>query len=704
MSNIQEVQGDLAGVNVTLKTGQFAFQADGAVTIEYGGNVIMAAAVMNSKPKEGMDFFPLLVDFEEKFYAAGKIKGSRFIKREGRPPEDAILTARMIDRPLRPMFPKYMRNDVVISVNVLSSDKTYHPGAAAITVASTALIIGGFPIEAPVSAVRIGLMNGEFLVNPTYEQVADGDLELLVAGTVDAITMVEAGAKEVDHETMLKALDMAHAEIKKLCALQEELQRKCGKEMRKEVKEDKPEAVVVDALRSEISDDELNELYKPSKPEVYDALNDLVEKYKQKYADKCESDAEDCEQWSDRSIAEAVDALFKENMRKNILDSGKRLDGRTPTDVRAIDVKVGVLPQPHGTGLFQRGETQVLSVATLAGPGAAQIVDSMDMDYEKRYFHHYNFPGFCVGEARGNRGTGRREIGHGFLAERALMAVLPSQEDFPYTMRVVSEVLACNGSSSMGSVCGSTLALMDAGVPISASVVGIAIGMVSDEESGKNVILSDIQGFEDFLGDMDFKYAATDKGITALQMDVKIKGLTLEMLGKAFEQAKAGRQVIADAMNAVIAEPRPELSPTAPMIKTMHIDPDDIRTVIGKGGETIQGMIKEFDVDIDINDDGLIFITAPNSEAGNAVEERIKLLTYRPSAGDELDGEVVRIMDFGAFVEIAGGKDGLIHISKLSKERVNKVEDVVKIGDRVKVKVNEIDSMGRINLSLIEKL
>jgi polyribonucleotide nucleotidyltransferase len=645
-----------------------------------------------------------LVDFEEKFYAAGKIKGSRFIKREGRPPEDAILTARMIDRPLRPMFPKYMRNDVVLSVNVLSSDKTYHPGAAAITVASAALIIGGFPVEAPVSAVRIGLMGGELIVNPTYEQVLDGDLELLVAGTAEAITMVEAGAKEVDHETMLKALDLAHGEVKKLCALQEALRAKCGKDLKKEVKEDKPEATVVDALRSELSDEEMNGLYKPSKPEVYDALHDLVEKYQSKYVEKCESDAEDCVLWSERSIAEAIDALFKENMRKNILESGKRLDGRAPTDVRPISVEVGVLPQPHGTGLFQRGETQVLSVATLAGPGAAQIVDSMDMDYEKRYFHHYNFPAYSVGEARGNRGTGRREIGHGFLAERALMAVLPKQEEFPYTMRVVSEVLSCNGSSSMGSVCGSTLALMDAGVPISASVVGIAIGMVSDAESGTNVILSDIQGFEDFLGDMDFKYAATDAGITALQMDVKIKGLSLELLGKAFEQAKVGRQIIADAMNAVLSAPRPELSKTAPMIKTMQIDPDDIRSVIGKGGETIQGMIKEFDCDIDINDDGLIFITAPNSESGNAVEARIKQITYKPSAGDELEGEVVRIMDFGAFVSIDGGKDGLIHISKLSKERVNKVEDVVKIGDLVKVKVNEIDSMGRINLSLIEKM
>jgi polyribonucleotide nucleotidyltransferase len=465
-----------------------------------------------------------------------------------------------------------------------------------------------------------------------------------------------------------------------------------------------PDETLKKELSAIITPAQLDKLYQPLKPDVYKALKNLISELIEQHKEKIESEEKELSHWSERNVTEAVDKIFKDYMRKNILEQGRRLDGRKLTDVRSVRVDVDVLPTPHGSAIFQRGETQILSVVTLASPGSAQTIDLMDEDYEKHYFHHYNFPGYSVGEAKGNRGVGRREIGHGFLAERALVPVLPSKEIFPYAIRVVSETLSCNGSSSMGSVCGSTLSLMVAGVPISAPVVGVAMGLVTDDETNTYSILTDIQGLEDFAGDMDLKYASTTKGITALQMDIKVSGISIERMTEALEQAKVARNVIASEMDKVIAMPREQLSPNAPMIETLTINPDMIRNVIGKGGETIQRITKECGVEIDIEDSGLIFVTAPNREAGERAMAMIKEQVYVPQMGDELEGEVVRIMDFGAFVSIPGGKDGMIHISKLSKERVNKVTDVVNLGDIVKVKIAEVDQMGRINLVLLEKL
>ncbi len=699
-ANVSSVSVDMAGKSLELKTGHMAFQANGAVTLTLGDVVILVAAGM-APGRPDADWFPMLVEYEEKYYASGKIKGSRFIKREGRPPEESILKARMIDRPIRPLFPKATRSDVVITASVLSSDGETDPGPHAITAASAALIVGGFPITAPVAGVRVGMMNGEIIVNPTYQQIEEGDLDLTVAGTASAVTMVEAGAKEISEDQMIAAISKAHEVIKGLCEAQEELRKKGGKEMM-ELTLAMPDEELYSELKEVITTEQLEGLYHDSKPAVYKALKALVESTLEAHAEKVEN--EELSHWTERNVTDTIDKIFKGYMRKKIITDGKRLDGRGLDDVRPISVSLDVLPRPHGSAIFQRGETQVLSVLTLAGPGAAQVIDLMDHDYEKHYFHHYNFPGYSVGEAKGKRFTSRREIGHGFLAERALVPVLPSKEDFPYTSRVVSEILACNGSSSMGSICGSTLALMAGGVPISAPVVGIAMGMVIDDETDAYQLLTDIQGMEDFAGDMDLKYASTPKGITALQMDIKVSGISVERMKEAFAKAKIGRDYIAAEMDKAIASPRAEMSSTAPMIETMQINPELIRNVIGKGGETIQKITKECSVEIDIDDSGLIFITAPDRVAGDKAIAMIKEQTYEAKAGDELTGEVVRIMDFGAFVSIPGGKDGMVHISKLSKERVEKVTDVVNMGDKVKVKINEIDSMGRINLSLIEKL
>ena len=665
-NKISEVSSKLAGKDLLIKTGHVALQADGAVTLQIGDLLVLVAAVMGDA-KEGGDFFPLLVDYEEKFYASGKIKGSRFIKREGRPPEESILKARMIDRPIRPLFPKGITNECVITAQVLSSDGSTDPGPHAITAASAALIVGGFPIVKPIAGVKIGMMNGELIVNPSYEQVEKGELDLTVAGSMDAVTMVEAGAREIPDEKMVEAIQLAHNEIKKLCELQEKLRAAAGGELDKEVVFSLPDETLKAELDDLISDKELDALFHSSKHEVYMSLKALVEKVLEEHADKIASEDEEYSHWTEKNVTDSVDKIFKEFMRTKIIEDGKRLDGRKENDVRDISILVDFLPRPHGSAIFQRGETQILSVVTLGSPGMAQVIDVMDQDYEKYYFHHYNFPGYATGEAKGNRGSSRREVGHGFLAERALTAVLPDREGFPYTIRVVSETLACNGSSSMGSVCGSTLALMAAGVPIKAPVVGIAMGMVIDGESDKYRILTDIQGMEDFAGDMDLKYASTDKGITALQMDIKVSGISVERMKEAFVKAKVGRDFIAKEMFKVIDKPRGELSPHAPRIITMQIDPEMIRNVIGKGGETIQKITKECGVEIDIEDSGLIFVTAPSGEASDKAIAMIRKETYVPAAGDVLDGEVVRIMEFGAFVSLGGAKDGLIHISKLGQ-------------------------------------
>ena len=687
---------EVAGRELTIETGHMAFQASGAVTVRYGDNIVLASTTMGSKPREGVDFFPMMVDLEEKWYASGKISGSKFIKREGRPSEDAILSSRLIDRPIRPLFPKGMANDVQIICSVISSDQEFHPATLGMIAASAALSISGMPFNGPIAGIRVGRVDGKLIINPTYEEVETGDLDLVVAGTKEAVTMVEAGAKEVSQEVILEAIALAHEEIKKICVFQEEFKSKI------EVKPleyivNLPDESVKEEVKKLISTDQLDALYIADKHAIYEGLAVIIDEVLEKTADKIAD--EENEIWTKSAVKEAVDKVFKGYMRENILKNEKRLDNRGLKDVRPLQSVVGILPRPHGSGLFQRGETQIMSVLTLAGPGKAQVVDNMNQDFERRYMHHYNFPPYSVGEVRPLRGTGRREIGHGYLGERALMPVLPKQEDFPYTIRIVSETLSCNGSSSMGAVCGSTLALMDGGVPITAPVVGIAMGLVTDGE-GTNKILTDIQGMEDFAGDMDFKVTATEKGITALQMDIKVAGVSIELMKEALDQAKEGLSIIGASMIKAIAEPRKELSKYAPLIEAIQINPEQIGMVIGKGGETIQGMTKEFGVEIDIEDSGLVTITAPDQESGNKAKNQIEAITYVPKAGDMIEGKVARITDFGAFVAITPSIDGLVHISQISEERVANVNDVLKEGQMVKVKITQIDDQGRYALTM----
>lgn len=691
------LEREFAGKPLILETGKLANMATGSVTITHGDMVCLATTTMG-EAREGTDFFPLSVDFQDKFYAAGKIKGSRFIKREGRPPESAILTSRLIDRPMRPMFPKGMRNSVQVIITMLSTDSSCNMGPLSMTGVSLGFMMGGMPFEGPVAGVRVGRVNGELIVNPTYEQVEEGDLELIVAGKMDSITMVESGAKQVSAEDMLAALEFAHGEIKKLCQIQLDFMAEFGEVEPLEYTAYEIPAEVKSAVAGAITSDMMETLYVSGKKEFAAAKKVIQETVLEKFAPELEKEEEP---WEEKDVKEAIDYVIKDEMRKEVLSSSRRLDGRGLADVREVSAEAGLLPRTHGSGLFNRGATQALTIATLGGPGDSQVVDEMDVDDgERTYIHYYTFPPFSVGEARPLRSAGRREIGHGMLAERALVPVLP--DDFPYTMLLVTETLTCNGSSSMAAVCGSTLALMDAGVPIKAPVVGVAMGLIINEDSGEYKILSDIQAQEDFLGDMDFKVAGTGHGITALQLDTKVKGLKMSLLGEALEQAKAAQGYIWGEMEKAIAAPRPELNKHAPLIIGMQIDPDDIGKVIGKGGETIQGMTKDFGVDINIEDDGKVTITAPDQESGNAAKHKIEQITYKPQVGDEFEGKVVRIMDFGAFVEFVPGIDGLVHISKLSKDRVEKVEDVVKMGDEVKVKLIKIDEQGRYNLQRIE--
>jgi len=693
----QEFSYDFAGRNLTFSTGEFALQATGSVVVGLGDTRILATAVMSDQSRAGVDFFPMSVDYEERFYAAGKIKGSRFVKREGRPSDQAVLNSRLIDRPIRPLFPKGMTNEVQIMCTVLSTDQETDPAPIAITAASAALMISGMPFKGPVAGVHVGLVNNdgkdELIVNPTYKQVQEGKLDLTVAGTKDAITMVEAGAYEVTEELMLEALEMAHKHIKKICILQEEFAAQFKKK-ELEYLVVKPSEEVIDAVKSFISDEMLDEINGKTKAEVKDKKHDLEVKMLEHF----KKDIEDAK-YPEGDLKGALLGLVEKRMRYNIVQKGLRLDGRKVDEIRPIQCKINLLPRTHGSALFQRGETQALSITTLGAPGAAMIVDTMEEEITKRYMHFYQFPPYAVGEVKPNRGPSRRDIGHGALAERALVPVLPKKEDFPYTMLVVSEILSCNGSSSMASVCGSSLSLMAAGVPIRKPVAAIAMGLVTDGE-GKYQILTDIQGMEDFAGDMDFKVAGTDEGITALQMDIKISGLSIELMKEALGRAKAARMEIMGKMNEALAEPKKELSQYAPMITSFKIDPEKIREVIGKGGETIQKIIADCGVEIDIEDDGLVMITAPKQENGNCALQRIKQITYVPQVGDVFEGPVTRIMDFGCFVEFIPGREGLVHISQLAFERVNKVEDVVKSGDVVKVKLVEIDDMGRYNFSM----
>jgi polyribonucleotide nucleotidyltransferase len=695
----QKFSISVAGRTLSIETGLLANQSHGSVTVSLGDTVVFASATM-ADPREGIDFFPLVVDFEEKFYAAGKIKGSRFVKREGRPSEKAVLNSRLIDRPIRPLFPKGVTNEVQLICTVLSADMEVDPSTIGLIAASAALSISGMPFQGPVGAVRMGLVTDEngqeqIIVNPTYEQIEKGRLDLVVAGTAEAITMVEAASKEVSEDTVLKALQIAHEEIKKICALQEEFKKAYKKADRPVLLRTVSEAAKA-AVAETITKEMMDAVKGKTKGEVKEKIHGLEEALIEKYKTKIEA-----KEISTGELKEELTHALESNMRENILVKEERLDGRKIDEIRPIKCMIGLLPRPHGSALFQRGETQALSITTLGSPGSAQIVDTMDEDIVKRYMHHYNFPPYSVGEVKPLRGPSRRDIGHGDLAERSLIPVLPSKEEFPYTIWVVSEIMSCNGSSSMASVCGSTLSLMHAGVPIKKPVAGIAMGLVSrDKDISKGYkILTDIQGMEDFAGDMDFKVTGTADGINALQMDIKVKGLSIEVMKEALDRAKTARVFILGEMKKVIAAPNKELSKYAPLIMNIKINPELIKVVIGKGGETIQKITAECGVEIDVEQDGLIVITAKDQESGKKAVDWIHRLTYIPKAGEVFDAKVVKLMEFGAFVEFLPGKEGLVHISQLAATRVNKVEDVVKVGDKIKVKLLEIDDQGRYNLS-----
>jgi polyribonucleotide nucleotidyltransferase len=678
---------EVAGRRLSIETGRVAEQANGAVILRQGDTVVLSTAVMAKEPRAGIDWFPLTCDYEEKLYAAGKIPGA-FMRREGRPSETAIIASRLTDRPLRPLFPDGFRLDVQVVSTVLSVDQENDPTILSINGASTALVISNIPFQGPVGAVRMGYLEGRVVVNPPMSQMADSELDLVVAGTADAILMVEAGAKGVSEQTVLEALEMAHAEIKRICAAQVELQQEIGTpkyEFTPDTYPHKAVEVVSEYLALRLD----QVLYSPDKSAREAGVDDLRKK----------TVAELGERFPDHAdiLGKVFDKAVKDRVRQRIVEEGVRVDGRGLKDVRQITVEVGVLPRTHGSGLFTRGQTQALTIATLGSMSDKQKLDGLTAEEFKRYMHHYNFPPFSVGEARPLRGPGRREIGHGALAERALLAVIPSVEEWPYTMRLVSEILSSNGSTSMASVCGSTLALMDAGVPIKAPVAGIAMGLVTRE--GKFAVLTDIQGVEDALGDMDFKVAGTRDGITALQMDIKVKGLTHEILAQALEQARVARLFVLDKMLAVIPRSRTEMSNYAPRITTIMINPDKIRDIIGPGGKMIRKITEETGAQIDVEDDGRVFIAAVDQEGGQRAIDWIKGLTDEVEVGRIYQGKVVRIMPFGAFVEVIPNQDGLVHVSKLTDHRVERVEEVCNIGDEIVVKAVEVDSQGRLNLS-----
>ncbi len=687
----------VGGRLLQMEIGKVCELANGQVMVRYGDTVVNVTACASKEPRPDIDFFPLSCDYEEKMYAAGKIPGG-FIKREGRPSERAVLNSRLMDRPLRPLFPKGFFNDVQVVATVMSVDPDCSPEIVAMIGSSVALAISDIPWEGPTASVLIGMVDGEFVVNPTLAQRQASTLHLVVSGTKEAIMMVEAGAQEVPEDVVLDAIMFAHEEIKKIIVFIDEIIAEIGK----------PKMAVNLYKVSEEIDQAVRE-YAEGKMRTAIQTYDKMERLENMDAVEVETKEYFAETYpeNEKDIANVLYNITKEQVRSLILDDEIRPDNRKHTEIRPIWCETGILPRTHGTGLFTRGQTQVLSVVTLGALGEAQTIDGITEEEEKRYMHHYNFPPYSVGEAGRMKSPGRREIGHGALAERAIVPVLPTEEEFPYAIRVVSEVLSSNGSTSMGSTCGSCLALMDAGVPIKKPVAGIAMGLierVEEDGSSKMAILSDIQGMEDFLGDMDFKVAGTADGVTAIQMDIKVHGLSREVLEKALAQAKEGRMFIMNKMLEVIPAPKPELSPYAPRIISMQIDPDKIRTVIGPGGKTINRIIADTGVKIDIDDTGLIYIAAPDMESANAGMREIELLTKDVEVGEVYEGKVVRIMNFGAFIEILPGKEGLLHISKMAKERVEKVEDVMNIGDIVKVKVTEIDSQDRINLSRKELL
>ncbi|MDY6037808.1 MAG: polyribonucleotide nucleotidyltransferase [Eubacterium sp.] len=683
----------VGGRLLEFEIGKICEQANGQVMVKYGESVVSVTVCASKEARADIDFLPLSCDYEEKMYASGKIPGG-FIRREGRPSEKAILSSRLMDRPLRPLFPKGYHNDVVVVATVMSVDLDCETDIMAMVGASVAIATSDIPWEGPIAAVRVGRVDGRFIINPTLEQRERSDINLTVAGTKEAIMMVEAGADEVPEDVMLDAIFFGHDEIKNLVAFIDEIVAEVGKEKKALVLNTVPEDIDA-AVRAYATDKMLEAIHTFDKLERLDKMDAVEVETKEHFAEIYPENEKD--------IASVLYNITKETVRNMILDEGIRPDNRKTDEIRPVWCETGMLPRVHGSGLFTRGQTQVMSTCTLAPASEAQMIDGITEQTEKRYMHHYNFPGYCTGEAKSPRSPGRREIGHGALAERALLPVIPPVEEFPYALRVVSDVLSSNGSSSMGSTCGSTLALMDAGVPIKRPVSGIAMGLISrTEEDGsqKIAILSDIQGMEDFLGDMDFKVTGTEVGVTAIQMDIKIHGLSREILSKALAQAKDGRAHILNVMLEELPEPRKEMSKYAPRSINMMIDPDKIRIVIGPGGKTINRIIDETGVKIDIAEDasGLISIYSSDMAGAEAAKREIELLTKDVEVGEVYEGKVTKIMTFGAFIEILPGKEGLLHISKMADHRVEKVEDVMNVGDEVSVKVNEIDTQNRINL------
>lgn len=682
----------LAGRELTLEVGQLAKQAHGSVMVKYGDTYVLVTATVSKQPRDGIDFFPLLVDYEERLYSVGKIPGG-FIKRETRPGEKAILAARLIDRPLRPLFPDGFRNDVQVVATVMSVDQDNSPEIAAMIGASAALTISKIPFAGPIAGVAVGKVDGQLILNPTPAQADASDLYLVVAGTKDAIMMVEARANEVPEAEMIEALMFGHQTIREIVALQEEMRAAIGQE-KMELPLHAPEAELQAAVQA-FAVDKLEAAVRNANKQEREAnmavaQTEIYEHFQSIYPER------------DKEVKEVVQATLKQIVRRMIVQQNERPDGRRGDEIRPISCHVGLLPRVHGSGLFTRGQTQALSVVTLGAMSEVQILDDLTADENKRYMHHYNFPPYSVGETRPMRGPSRRDTGHGALGEKALLPMIPSEEEFPYAIRVVSEVLESNGSSSQASICGSTLALMDAGVPIKRPVAGIAMGLVSENDDF--TILSDIQGLEDALGDMDFKVAGTAEGITALQMDIKISGVDAKVLEKAMEQARQGRLFILDQMLAVLPQPRTDLSPYAPRMLTLTVPVDKIKDVIGPGGKVINKIIAETGVKIDIEDDGRIFIAAVDTEAGEKAKRMIEDITADVEVGRIYQGKVTRVEKYGAFVEILPGKEGLVHISQLADTHVARTEDVCQLGDIIPVKVTEIDRMGRINLSRKEAL
>ncbi|MFO0148151.1 MAG: polyribonucleotide nucleotidyltransferase [Microcystis sp.] len=687
------------GRDIRLKIGLLAPQAGGSVLIQSGETAVLVTAT-TAKAREGVDFLPLTVDYEERLYAAGRIPGG-FLRREGRPPEKAILTGRLIDRPLRPLFPNWMRDDIQVVATTLSMDEEVPPDVLAVTGASVAVLLAGIPFQGPMAAVRVGLLGDEFIINPTYKEIHNGELDLVVAGSPEGVVMIEAGANQLPERDIIEAIDFGYEAVRDLITAQRELIDQLGIPL---VTREAPAVneTVQNFLREQAKE-EIKQilcqftLSKTERDEKLEAIENRIKETITALPDEDPLKAPTLEE--PKLIGNLFKDLTKKLMRAQIIEDGVRVDGRKLDEVRPISCRVGVLPRRvHGSGLFNRGLTQVLSIATLGTPGDAQdLGDDLHPEDEKRYLHHYNFPPFSVGETRPMRSPGRREIGHGALAERAIVPVLPPQEEFPYVLRVVSEVLSSNGSTSMGSVCGSTLALMDAGVPLKKPVSGAAMGLIKEGEEVR--ILTDIQGIEDFLGDMDFKVAGTDSGITALQMDMKIPGLTMEVVAKAIEQALPARKHILEKMLATLEKPRTELSPHAPRLLTIKIDPDLIGLVIGPGGKTVKGITEQTGTKIDIDDDGTVTISSTDGEQAEKAKRLIYNMTRKLNEGEVYLGRVTRIIQIGAFVEVLPGKEGMIHISQLAEGRVGKVEDEVAVGDEVLVKVREIDSKGRLNLT-----